>query len=160
MSRTHTPPRLNPNGSTTIKVQRACNGCQRPLGDATDVELDAAMNGEPLPDVRGECGCLPDPGRARRARGSGNGMHCHRDDHEMWRVIMRFREKADAKHGPNGIEQIPADDPRWLSILVEEIGEVAHALTYDATDASLDDELLDVLAVASAWLSARWGYQR
>jgi hypothetical protein len=99
-------------------------------------------------------------GRARREHGSGNGMHCHRDDHALWQQVMRSREKADAKHGANGIEQIPADDPRWLTILVEEIGEVAHALTYDATDSDLDAELLDVLAVASAWLSARRGYSR
>lgn len=59
MTRTHTPPRTTESGSTIIKVQRACNGCHRSLGDATDIELDAAMNGEPLPDVRAECGCAP-----------------------------------------------------------------------------------------------------
>lgn len=38
-------------------VKRCCNGCQRELGDATEVELDTAVNGWPLPDVRVECGC-------------------------------------------------------------------------------------------------------
>ncbi len=99
-------------------------------------------------------------GYARREKGSGNSVHCYREDHDLWRRIMRSRERADLKHGENGIEQIPADDPRWLSILVEEVGEVAHALTYDATDADLEAELMDVLAVASAWLSARMGFTR
>jgi hypothetical protein len=50
-----------PDGSTstTIVVKRCCNGCQRPLGDVTDDEIDAAVDGLPLPDVRTECGCEP-----------------------------------------------------------------------------------------------------
>lgn len=67
--------------------------------------------------------------------------------------IEQARAKAHAKHGGNSIEGIDAADPRWLSILVEEIGEVSHELTYDATG-SLRAELIDVLAVASAWLDA------
>lgn len=67
--------------------------------------------------------------------------------------IEQARAKAHAKHGDNSIEGIDAADPRWLSILVEEIGEVSHELTYDATG-SLRAELIDVLAVASAWLDA------
>ena len=84
---------------------------------------------------------------------SDTSMHCFRSDHEPWREIMRAREKADVKHGENSIEQLAADSPRWLSILVEEVGEVAHELTYDATG-SLRAELIDVLSVASAWLAA------
>ncbi len=42
-----------------ITVQRCCNGCGRSLGDATDDELNAAVAGAPLPDVRDECGCAP-----------------------------------------------------------------------------------------------------
>ena len=41
--------------TTTVKVKRACNGCGLDVGDVTDEEIAAAMNGEPLPDVRGEC---------------------------------------------------------------------------------------------------------
>lgn len=84
---------------------------------------------------------------------SDTSMHCFRSDHEPWNEVMRAREKADAKHGANSIEQIPADSPLWLSILTEEVGEVAHELTYDATG-SLRAELIDVLSVASAWLAA------
>lgn len=90
----------------------------------------------------------------RRTHGSGNQAHCVRDDHDPWREIMRAREKAHAKHGDNSIEAISANDPRWLSILVEEIGEVANALTYDGPTGNLRSELVDVLAVASAWLAA------
>jgi hypothetical protein len=87
----------------------------------------------------------------------------------VWTEIQESRAKAHAKHGENSIEAIRANDPRWLSILVEEVGEVAHELTYDAapTEQSYNPherhkrqavrvrrELLDVLSVASAWLDA------
>lgn len=61
MSRPTTPDRKNPDGTTTITVQRACNGCGRTLGDATTVELDCAYMGLPLPDVTAECGCTQPP---------------------------------------------------------------------------------------------------
>ena len=80
--------------------------------------------------------------------------HCWRSDHNIARIINDARQKAHAKHGDNSIEAIDATDPRWLSILVEEVGEIAHALTYDAKDTRVVDELVDVLAVASAWLDA------
>jgi hypothetical protein len=57
MTRTHTPPRRNADGSETYTVQRACNGCGRGIGDVTANELDAAIDGATLPDVRDECGC-------------------------------------------------------------------------------------------------------
>jgi hypothetical protein len=43
--------------SRTVTMQRACNGCGRRIGDVTEAELDAAVAGRPLPDVREECGC-------------------------------------------------------------------------------------------------------
>jgi hypothetical protein len=52
--RPNTPPR-HEGGKTILKTKRACNGCQADLGDATDEELEAAVNGLELPDVRGEC---------------------------------------------------------------------------------------------------------
>lgn len=45
-----------PGGGSRVTVKRCCNGCGRELGDATEAELDAAMVGRPLPDVRDECG--------------------------------------------------------------------------------------------------------
>jgi hypothetical protein len=41
----------------TIHVKRCCNGCGREIGDVTEAEMDAAVTGMPLPDVRDECGC-------------------------------------------------------------------------------------------------------
>ena len=58
MSRPNTPPQKNDDGSTTYTVHRCCNGCGRNLGDATNFELDLAVLGAALPDVREECGCL------------------------------------------------------------------------------------------------------
>lgn len=80
---------------------------------------------------------------------------CWRTDHNQARLINWAREKAHAKHGLNSIEALPASDPDWLAILAEEFGEVAHALTYDSRDnQALANELLDVMAVAGAWLDA------
>jgi NTP pyrophosphatase (non-canonical NTP hydrolase) len=81
-------------------------------------------------------------------------MHCYRDDHAIYREVVHARLKAHEKHGDNSIEREPADSPRWLSILVEEIGEVANALTYDGPQGNLRAELVDVLAVAAAWVAA------
>lgn len=55
MTRPRTPDRKNENGSTTVHVQRCCNGCGETIGDATQAELDCAVTGRPLPDMRGEC---------------------------------------------------------------------------------------------------------
>jgi len=86
-------------------------------------------------------------------QGSGNQARCFRDDHDIYREVLRAREAAHTKHGQNSIEAQAGDSPRWLAILVEEIGEVANAQTYD-TKANLRAELIDVLAVASAWVAA------
>jgi hypothetical protein len=50
-----TPDALNPDGSTTVRTKRACNGCGDLLGDITEEEYNAAVEGRDLPDVRGEC---------------------------------------------------------------------------------------------------------
>lgn len=71
----------------------------------------------------------------------------------VWQEVQAARAAAHAKHGANSIESVPGGDPRWLPILVEEVGEVAHEATYDATG-DLRAELIDTLAVASAWVDA------
>lgn len=68
-------------------------------------------------------------------------------------LVVEQRLSAHRKHGENSIEAIGSSDPRWLSILVEEVGEAAHELTYDATG-SLRAELVDVITVATAWVAA------
>lgn len=58
MKRKNTPIEDLGNGRTRVTVKRICNGCVRSLGDALDSELDAAINHQPMPDVRHECTCL------------------------------------------------------------------------------------------------------
>jgi hypothetical protein len=53
--RTNTPDRRNDDGSTTITMKRACNGCAVELGDVTDAEVNRAVAGLPLLDARAEC---------------------------------------------------------------------------------------------------------
>lgn len=85
---------------------------------------------------------------------------CWRTDHNQGRLINGRRELAHEKHGDKSIEAIPqGDHASWLAVLMEEVGEVGevgHALTYDAgqTLGDLADELLDVMAVCGAWLDA------
>ncbi|MFG3488492.1 hypothetical protein [Streptomyces sp. NPDC047972] len=55
MTRPSTPDRINPDGSRTMTTKRACNGCGDLLGDVTGFEVNAALWGRPLPDVRREC---------------------------------------------------------------------------------------------------------
>jgi len=66
----------------------------------------------------------------------------------------RARAAAHAKHGTNSIEALAADSPRWLPVLVEEVGEIANTLTYDGPGHNTRAELIDVLAVVTAWLDA------
>lgn len=73
---------------------------------------------------------------------------------DVYRAIQLAREAAHAKHGPDSIEGQPADSPKWLAILTEEVGEVAHELTYDAEGGDILHELIQVAAVASAWADA------
>lgn len=55
--RTHTPDRINDDGSTTITMKRACNGCGQALGDVDNRDVDVHGN---LTDVRAECAhCAP-----------------------------------------------------------------------------------------------------
>jgi uncharacterized membrane protein len=73
--------------------------------------------------------------------------------------VHRERMRAHLKHGAKGNsrEFAPWDDPEWLPILMEELGEVAHELTYDAADTrrlNLRAELVQVAAMACAWITA------
>ena len=60
LPRHKTPPSTFPDGSQSITVQRCCNGCGDTLGDVTMAEIECAIDGRPLPDVRMECpNCRP-----------------------------------------------------------------------------------------------------
>jgi hypothetical protein len=50
-----TPDWTDDQGATRLTVKRCCNGCNTRLGDVTDAEIAAAIDGLPLPDVRSEC---------------------------------------------------------------------------------------------------------
>jgi NTP pyrophosphatase (non-canonical NTP hydrolase) len=72
--------------------------------------------------------------------------------------VHKERERAHAKHGAKGHSREAAawTDREWLPILMEEVGEVAHELTYDTVyvDArlALRKELVQVAAMACAWI--------
>lgn len=68
-------------------------------------------------------------------------------------AITLERFKATQKHGNESINALAASDPRWLAILMEEVGEAAAELNYDAAG-SLRAELVQVAAVACAWIDA------
>lgn len=57
--RRNTPKRTEnrPDGSTVTSfvIKRACNGCDRELGDAYPLEIELAFLGKELPDAREEC---------------------------------------------------------------------------------------------------------
>lgn len=43
------------NGRCTLHVKRECNGCGNLIGDVTRQEIEDAVYGRPLADVRDEC---------------------------------------------------------------------------------------------------------
>jgi len=72
--------------------------------------------------------------------------------------IHNERIRAHEKHGAKGNSREDAhwENNEWLPILVEEVGEVAHLLTYDTekTKSQLRQELIQVAAMATAWIVA------
>ena len=73
---------------------------------------------------------------------------------EVFELIVRERERQDAKWGwPNaGLAGTNID--RKNTILGEEVGEVARAIL-EGDDAGLEAELVQVAAVCVAWLESR-----
>jgi hypothetical protein len=68
-------------------------------------------------------------------------------------VLTEIR-RAVAKHGYSRtpLSKDPADAGKKLAVLVEEVGEVAHALNYDSANLdNLKDELVQVATMALAW---------
>lgn len=154
MTRTSTPPRANPDGSTTVKVQRACNNCNRSLGDATEEELDAAMNGERLPDVSIECGCaivdawtdedsgivfLCGVGNHTGCQGYACQCPCHDITPAMWDVrseMERAHEKFGNQHDVPDVDQVLVNRPGGVSVqrMAEEYGIPTAARAKYLTD--------------------------
>lgn len=64
--------------------------------------------------------------------------------------------RAHEKHGPESMLSPNQDAGVKLAILVEEVGEVARAMTYDNGDEqNLQEELIQVAAMALSWLHSR-----
>ncbi len=73
--------------------------------------------------------------------------------------VAAERERAHIKHSAKGNsrEDSTWDDNQWIGILMEELGEVAHELTYDTFGGSPDKlraELVQVAAMACSWIAA------
>lgn len=80
--------------------------------------------------------------------------------------VHKERIRAHLKHGAvgNSREDAHWTNDEWLPILMEELGEVAHLLTYDARyeqekgaftrQDELRKELVQVAAMACAWIVA------
>lgn len=80
----------------------------------------------------------------------------------VYNTVHAERERAHLKHGAAGNSREDAvwNDVEWLPILIEEVGEVAHEMTYDMDRATVDkaermrEELVQVAAMASAWIDS------
>jgi len=88
-------------------------------------------------------------------------MHGWRPYHEVHRE--RIRAHAKHKDKPGGsMEMKTYDEPDWLPVLVEEVGEVAKVLcdhrhgllTVDRARDDLRAELIQVAAMTVAWIEA------
>jgi len=81
------------------------------------------------------------------------------DDTGVFRDVMYEYDHAKAKHGENTLDGSLSNDLLRLAALVEEVGEVAHELTYDQEGnaieraARLKKELIQVMNVAGTWAS-------
>lgn len=66
------------------------------------------------------------------------------------------RIRANQKHASSGrsAEQLAPRDGAWLPILTEELGEVARAICDREPLHELRSELVQVAAMACAWISA------
>lgn len=87
--------------------------------------------------------------------------HSHRKF--VFKTLDRARTAADAKHGRSGAADGPwLQDPSYgLTILVEEVGEVARAILENEPH-RVEEELVDVAQVCVAWLEsfhAAWGHE-
>lgn len=87
-------------------------------------------------------------------------MHVHRQQNALAVEVAKNRLRAHAKHVAESIEGGTSGD-RLMAILTEEVGEVATELndfalgkyTSDEHVARIRAELIDVIAVASAWVA-------
>ena len=77
-------------------------------------------------------------------------------------AIQAEATRAHLKHGAHSMLGPHYSSGDRLAILVEEVGEVAHELTYDqdGDKTKLVRELVQVAAMAASWVEAIEGGQR
>lgn len=70
--------------------------------------------------------------------------------------VHRERIRAHAKHDGRGqsMERKGWDDPIWLPVVTEEVGEVARCLCDHDDKARLREELVQLAAMTTAWIDA------
>src|SRR5688500_17036282 len=72
--------------------------------------------------------------------------------------IRQERARAHEKHGSTSMEALPTDDLTRLTVLMEEVGEVARWFNEnrrrDMPNGELRAELIQVAAMAAAWADA------
>jgi NTP pyrophosphatase (non-canonical NTP hydrolase) len=80
---------------------------------------------------------------------------------KVYEDVDNERLRAHEKHVAHGgsMENRAWADAAWLPVLMEEVGEVAHELTYDAFGGDtpverLRKELVQVAAMACAWIES------
>ena len=79
-------------------------------------------------------------------------------DRQVIHLLTNERRHQDAKWG---VEFKGRTDERWLAILIEEVGELAMAMMKCGDslgihgDKEIEEELVQVMAVAASWLEFR-----
>ncbi len=71
---------------------------------------------------------------------------------EAIRLVVAERKAQDKKWGR---EFHGRPDERWLAILAEEFGELAQAFLQEKPNKDIEEELVQVAAVAVSWLEFR-----
>lgn len=71
---------------------------------------------------------------------------------EVFELISKERERQISKWGNQSRGHVMV----WLTILIEEVGEIGHAILHKDWD-GMEDEIVQVAAVAVAWLEE--GYE-
>lgn len=82
-------------------------------------------------------------------------ISCFSDHETVYREVHAERTRAHYKHDLHGqsMERKSSSAPEWLPVLIEEVGEVARSMNYD-TKGNLRDELVQVAAMACAWINS------
>lgn len=70
----------------------------------------------------------------------------------LWVEVIQRRKAWDAETQPDSMEDWPAADKAWIARLDDCLTVVVDATTGGGNDVDPREALIDVLAVASAWI--------